>query len=195
MDGLSAASGVAGLLSAAIKVCQSLLDYYHSWKDAEDNVARTYVSIEELSKTLRLLEIAVKHKEFNGEIVDQIQDSIKSAEQSLLNLERKLSKVRMTALQNDWKDKAKAQSWKTLYPFKESTLAKLRELSSETRDNLGLALGLLQIDASAASLKKLDSISANVHDIARSTRETARLVDSLALNDNSKELRAWLSGQ
>lgn len=195
MEGLGAASGAAGLLSLGITVCQSLLDYYDSWKHAEESVAKTYASIEELSKTLKLLAIAVEHKEFNGEIVNQIQHSIESAKESLLNLERKLNKVRVTALQNAWKDKAKAQFRRTLYPFKESTLAKLRELSSETRDNLSLALSLLQIDASAASLMKLDSISANVSDIARSTRETAKLVDSLALSDKSKELRAWLSGQ
>ena len=192
---MDAASGAAGLLSLGIAVCQSLLDYYDSWKHAEENVAKTYASIEGLARTLKLLAIAVDHKEFNSEIVNQIQHSIESAKESLLNLERKLSKVRVTALQNAWKDKAKAQLRRTLYPFKESTLAKLRELSSETRDNLSLALSLLQIDASAASLMKLDSISADVSDIARSTRETAKLVDSLALNDKSKELRAWLSGQ
>lgn len=215
MEAIGAASGAAGLLSLGITVCQSLLDYYQSWKDAEDNVAKTYTSIEELSKTLRLLVIAVEYKEFNGEIVGQIRDSIESTGQSLRNLEKKLGKVRVVPLQDGWRDKAKAQFRRTLYPFKESTLAKLRELSSETRDNLSLALTLLQIDASAESLKKLDSlsqqaanvstnvellkeqstlISANVHDIAGSTRETHRLLDSLALNEKSKELREWLSG-
>lgn len=195
MEGLSAASAAAGLISLGITVCQSLLDYYDSWKHAEENVAKTCASIEELSRTLKLLAIAVEHKEFNSEIVNQIQHSIESAKDSLLNLQRKLGKVRVTALQNAWKDKAKAQFRRTLYPFKESTLAKLRELSSETRHNLSLALSLLQIDASAASLMKLDSISANVSDIARSTRETANLVDGLALNEKTRELRAWLSGQ
>ena len=216
MEALGAASGAAGLLSLGITVCQSLLDYYQSWKDAEENVAKTYTSIEELSNTLRLLAIAVQYKDFNGEIVGQIRGSIESAEQSLLNLEKKVDKVRVVPLQEGWRDKAKAQFRRTLYPFKESTLAKLRELSSETRDNLSLALTLLQVDASAESLRRLDllgqqaanvstnvellkqqstSISANVHDIAGSTRETQRLLDSLALNEKSKELRAWLSGQ
>lgn len=145
----------------------------------------------------------------------QIRNSIGSTEQSLHNLEEKVDKVRVVPLQEGWRDKAKAQSRRTLYAFKESTLAKLRELSSEIRDNLSLALTLLQIDTSAESLKRLDflgqqvanvstnvkllkeqstSISANVRDIAGSTRETHRLLDSLALNEKSKELREWLSG-
>ena len=215
MEAIGAASGAAGLLSLGITVCQSLLEYYLSWKNAEDNVAKTYGSIEELLKTLKLLAIATDQKEFDGEIVNQIRNSIESATESLHNLEKKLNKVRIVPLQNVWKAKAKAQFQRTLYPFKESTLAKLRQLSSEARDNLSLALTVLQIDASAVSLKKLDvlsqqaadvstkldflnqrseSVSANVHDVAGSTRETARLVDALALNERNKELRTWLSG-
>ena len=212
---MEVASGGAGLLSLGIAVCQSLLDYYHSWKEAEDNVAKTCTSIEELSKTLKLLAVAIDSKEFNGDIVDRIQNSIESSTQNLRNLERKLNKVRVVALQNGWKDRAKAQFRRTLYPFKESTLAKLRELSSEARDNLSLALNVLQIDTSAVSLRKLDilvqqaanvstnidlikqqftSMSANVIDIVGSTRETARRIEGLALSDSSNELRAWLSG-
>ena len=208
MEALGAASAAAGLLSLGITVCQSLLDYYQSWKDAEDNVAKTYASIEALSKTLRLLAIAVEYKEFNRDIVDQAGDSITSAEQSIHNLEKKLDKVRIVALQDGWRDRAKAQFRRTLYPFKESTLAKLRELTSETRDNLSLALDLLQIDASAASLRGLANvsanvdfltqqstlISANVNDIADHTRGTARLIEGLASNESIRELRAWLSG-
>ena len=215
MAEIGVTSGIAGLLSLGITVCQSLLDYYHSWKDAEENVANTYGSIEELSKTLRLLEKAVGYEEFNGDIVDQVRVSVRSAEKSIHSLEKRLGKVRVVALQTGWRDKAKAQFRRALYPFKESTLAKLRELSGETRENLSLALNVLQIDASAASLRGLDflsqqtanvsanvdllrqqstSISANVHDIADYTRGTARLVDNLASNESSKGLREWLSG-
>ncbi len=208
MEALGAASATAGLISLGITVCQSLLDYYQSWKDAEDSVARTYASIEELSKTFRLLAMAVEYKEFNREIVDQIWDSITSAEQSIHNLEKRLNKVRVFALQDDWKAKAKAQFRRTLYPFKESTLVKFRELSSETRDNLSLALNLLHIDASAASLRRMEDVSANVdfltqqstsisgivRDIADHTRGTATFIHSLASNESTKELRAWLSG-
>lgn len=208
MEVLGVASGTAGCISLGITVCQSLLDYYHSWKDAGDSIVKTYVSIEELSKTLRLIAIAVGYREFNGDIVDQVRGSIERAKGSINNLEKKLDKIRVVPLQNDWKGKAKAQFQRTLYPFKESTLAKLRELSSETRDNLSLALHLLQIDASATSLRKLNllgqqaaevsanvdsltqqstSILTNVRDIAGYTREIASM-------ESSKELREWLSG-
>ena len=191
METIGAASAVAGLLSLGITVSQSLLDYYQSWKDAEQNVAKTYVSIEELSKTIRLLIIAVEYKEFTSEIVDQVRDSIRSAEGSIHSLKTKLDKVRVVAVQDGWRDKAKAQFRRTLYPFKESTLAKLRELSSETRDNLNLALNVLQVDASAASMSKLDSLGLQAANISVNVDFLTQQSTSIS----SRELRTWLSGE
>ena len=191
MEIIGAASTVAGLLSLGITVSQSLLDYYQSWKDAEQNVAKTYVLIEELLKTFRLLIIAVEYKEFNCDIVDQVRDSIRSAESSIHSLKKKLDKVRVVAVQDGWRDKAKAQFRRTLYPFKESTLAKLRELSNETRDNLNLALNLLQIDASAASLSKMDSLGLQAANISANVDFLTQKSTSIS----NRELRTWLSGE
>ena len=190
MEIIGAGSTVAGLLSLGITVSQSLLDYYQSWKDAEQNVAKTYVSIEELSRTFRLLFVATEYKEFNSEVVDQVRESIRSAEGSIHSLKTKLDKVRVFAVQDGWRDKAKAQFRRTLYPFKESTLAKLRELSSETRDNLNLALNLLQIDSSAASLSKMDSLGLQAANISANVDFLTQ--QSTSISD--RELRTWLSG-
>ena len=191
MEIIGAASTAAGLLSLGITVSQSLLDYYQSWKDAEQNVAKTYVSIEEMLKTFRLLIVAVEYKEFNSEVVDQVRDSIRSAEGSIHSLKTKLDKVRVVAVHDGWRDKAKAQFRRTLYPFKESTLAKLRELSNETRDNLNLALNLLQIDASAASLSKMDSLGLQAANISANVDFLTQQSTSIS----SRELRTWLSGE
>lgn len=191
METIGAASTVAGLLSLGITVSQSLLDYYQSWKNAEQNVATTYVSIEELSTTFRLLITAVEYKEFNSELVDQVRESIRSTEGNIHSLKTKLDKVRGVAVQDGWRDKAKAQFRRTLYPFKESTLAKLRELSSETRDNLNLALNVLQIDASAASLSKMDSLGLQAARISANVDFLTQQSTSIS----SRELRTWLSGE
>lgn len=45
MEPLGLSSGAAGLISLGISVCQGLLDYYRSWKYAEDQVAYMYESI------------------------------------------------------------------------------------------------------------------------------------------------------
>ena len=109
------------------------------------------------------------------------------------------------------------QSLRALFPFRESTLARLRELCGELRDNLSLALDVLQIDSSTATLEKLvvleqsnSSISGNidslndnyglvsrdVHAINVSLGDTADHIRGLTLTDKSDEYHKildWLS--
>lgn len=217
MEALGVSSGVAGLISLGITVCQGLLDYYDSWKDAESHVERMYTSIQALTKTLRLLESAVQHKAFDPDVVIRVEDCIKSVEKGLQSLQRKLDKVRLVLVQEGWKAKAKSQLRRTLFPFKESTLAKLNELGNELKDDLSLALNLLQIDSSTAALKRLDlvgqtlievstnvdvlkersiSISENVKDVQVSAMTTFRSVSDLVstqTNDYMRKVYDWLS--
>ena len=59
MEPLGLSSGAAGFISLGISVCQGLLDCYRSWKDADDQVAHMYGSIEALTETFSLLLHAV----------------------------------------------------------------------------------------------------------------------------------------
>ncbi len=217
MEALGLSSGAAGLISLGITVCQGLLDYYRSWKDAEDRVAHMYASIEALTETFRLLDSAIQSKVLSRNSVQRVEESIRSAERGLHSLRKKLDKVRPVPLQSGWKAKGMAQFRRTLYPFKESTLAKLKELGIELRQDLTLALEVLQIECSAASLQKMDlivdgltkvsvnvdklqedstSIFGSVQTIEASSRKTTKSVDDL-LNTESKEHRRkiyeWLS--
>lgn len=71
MEALGLSSGAAGLISLGLTVSQGVLDYYHSWKDAEDRVTQMYASIEALTKTFRLLESAIEPKVFSLDNVRQ----------------------------------------------------------------------------------------------------------------------------
>lgn len=79
MDPLSISAGAAGLISIGITICNGLLGYYKSYKDAEDNVTRTYNSIEALTKTLILIHLSTQHKSFNPDIVVRVEESITMA--------------------------------------------------------------------------------------------------------------------
>lgn len=217
MEPFGASSGVAGLLSLGITVCQGLLDYYSSWKGADDNVARTFASIDMLTKTLILLRSAVQHRPLNPDILHHIGKCIASTERGIQSLQKKLEKVRLVSSQGDWQDKAKAGLRRALFPFKESTLAKLREVCSELRDDLALALDALQIDVSASSLEMLNflgqqlkdlsvdvialkdrstSVSRDLENVAGTTKETSRSVDELLLHsnrDHAQRALDWLS--
>ena len=217
MEALGLSSGAAGLVSLGLTVCHGLLDYYHSWKDAEDRVTQMYASIEALTMTFRLLESAIEAKVFSLDNVQRVEESIRSAEKGLQSLRKKLEKVSLVPLQTGWKAKGMAQFRRTLFPFKESTLAKLNELGIELRQDLKLALEVLQIESSGASLQKLDFlahdlakvsvnvdilqeqsnlISGDVRSIKASSQNTSTSVDDLLTaqgNDYYRKVYDWLS--
>ena len=86
MEAFGISSGVAGLISLGITVCQGLLDYSGSWKDAKSHVKQMYTSVLALTKTLRLLESAVQHKAFDPDVVIRVEDCIKAVEKGLQSL-------------------------------------------------------------------------------------------------------------
>jgi hypothetical protein len=166
MEALGVASGAAGILSLGIAVCQGLLQYYGSWKDAESEVAGMYESIEALTHILLLLLPVIEHRDLDRNVVALIENHIASCQQGIEQLRKKLDKVKITPLQPGSRGKAKTQFWKTLYPFKESTLIKLKGIGNELRDQLSLSLDVLHIDASTASLTKLDILSQYVTEVS-----------------------------
>jgi hypothetical protein len=138
-------SAAAGLISLGITLCQGILNYYGSWKDAENDVRRMYAATEALTKTFILLKLSTENQKFNRDIVARVNESIDSCEGGINDLKKKLKKVETTSLDNGWSGKAKAQFRRTLYPFKESTLVKLKEITGELQDRLVLAMNVLQM--------------------------------------------------
>ncbi|MCJ1464603.1 hypothetical protein MMC07_003216 [Pseudocyphellaria aurata] len=180
MDPLSIAASAAGLLSLGITVCNGLLEYYSSWKDADEGVSRMYNSVEALTKTLILLNISIQHKSFNRDVVVRVEESITSTQGGLESLRKKLEKIKVVPQQEGWREKTKAHFGRAVFPFKESTLVKLKELGNELRDDLSIALDALQIDASKTSLDKLDHLSEQVTSVAEGVRNLEGYAKSIA---------------
>lgn len=106
MEPLGLSSGAAGLISLGISVSQGLLDYYRSWKDAEDQVAHMYGSIEALTETFSLLGSALGSKVFTPAAMQKVETSIRSAESGLHSLRKNLDKI--TSLHQNQDEKPKA---------------------------------------------------------------------------------------
>lgn len=145
MEVIGTASNVAGLLFLGIEVCKGLLKYYQTWKFAEDDVARTYVSIETLGKSLILIKEVLDNKSSSTSLVTNPESCIWTVNQTVSKLSKKLDKIKVTPKHGWWRERSKSQFSRTLYPFKESTLAKLKELSQEAKDDLSLALNTLHM--------------------------------------------------
>ena len=147
MDPLSIASATAGILSFGLTVCHGLLEYYSAWKSIDGDVKRMYDTMELLTKTFHTLKQALESSLLGKDAVRRVEESIASCEDGVLALKKKLSKIETkTSMQRSgWKNTTWAQLQRTLYPFRESTLAKLREVCHELRENLALAVDALHM--------------------------------------------------
>lgn len=148
MEALGVASSAAGLISLGITACQGLLVYYRSWKDADETVKNMYESIDSLTRTLMVLERSILNHTLNKDAIQRVHDSALSCEQGISALNKKLAKIQLPINQASWKERSWARLRGTLYPFKESTLIKLKEHCNELRDNLNLVVSVLQLYAS-----------------------------------------------
>lgn len=126
-----------GIVSLGIQVCQGLLKYYGSWKDGRKDVAALCSSLESLSSILDRLEHTL-----TGTIEDKstIKDCIKACRSSIEQLDNKLSKVQSVADTGKLTAKIHDQGRRLLYPFRESTLVKLKEIVADIRSILALAV-------------------------------------------------------
>lgn len=89
-EALGVASGVVGIVSFGIELCQGLLEYYSSWKDAESEVITTYNSIQDLTKILLLVESTLDDQDLKSEIIVKVHDSIALCEGGIADLSKKL---------------------------------------------------------------------------------------------------------
>ena len=143
-DVFSVAGSIVGVISLGLIVCQGLLQYYTAWKDSQKDVGAMYSSLEGLAKTFQSLETTIQDRRFTKEIVNRATESLASCSAGLENLEKKSAKVKTTQV-DDLEARIRVQVRRALYPFKESTLMKLRETVSDLQDNLSLAISTLQM--------------------------------------------------
>jgi len=142
-EALGIVSGAAGLVSLGITLCQGLLDYYGSWKDADNEVLTTYNSIEDLTKMFLLMTQTLASSDLKLDTVVKVEESIALCKDGIATLQRKLYKVQRHPLASVVGPRSQSQVWKLLYPFKKSTLVKMQEIVGDLRDNLHIALTVL----------------------------------------------------
>ena len=147
LEALGIASNAAGLVSLGLTVCHGLLKYYDSWKEAENDMKKMYTSIETLTRTFTALKGTLNSPCLNIDLVQRVEASIWACEDGIGCLHKKLKKIDMATHNKNgiWDAKMRPKLQRALYPFKESTLVKLREVSNGLLDNLRLALEVLHL--------------------------------------------------
>lgn len=171
----SISSGALGIISVGLTVCDGITQYYNSYKRAPEAINAIDTHVTNLTRVLNLLHSVIdsKQHELPRSTWNQVEEYIFSCESGVENLERKLAKCKATEAEDtNGLISIKNAGKRLIYPFRESTLAKIREMVSELMDPLSLALDALQITQNsllAAEInhigKDVDRISANVRRI------------------------------
>jgi hypothetical protein len=145
LEAVGLSSSIAGLLSLGISACQGLLDYYDSYKNAESDIQAVCSSIKSLENTFTILRPRLQSPRFRDDVKANVERSVTSCSSGLQELQSELQKIQLNPQSQAWLDHAKAKLRRLQYPFKETTLGKLKATTSDLRNNLNLALNVLHM--------------------------------------------------
>jgi hypothetical protein len=132
-----------GLISLGIQVTQSLVNFYTSYKGQDANVTRVTERLESLLDTFRFLQDALLRRTFRPD--ERVESSIEKCDEVIQELQEECEKCVKTSA-DGIKGTISIAGRRAVYPLRESTLKKLDEAIGEIRDNLSLALNLLQLE-------------------------------------------------
>lgn len=146
-EAFGVAGSAVGVVSLGIHVCQGLLAYYDSWKGCHQDIENTSKSIASLTETLELVSRVVKNKKGQGEPVEQqIYSIVVRCLTGIEGLSKELERFEKYPESADLRSRIKSNMRRLYYPFKESTLAKLRDSVQDVRDDLVPTLAVLQLE-------------------------------------------------
>jgi ankyrin repeat domain-containing protein 50 len=144
MDAFSAAGSAVGVISLGLQVCQGLMQYYGTWKDGRQDISRMCKLVDSLADILNALKQSLEKGSLVGDVVDMVQGSVQACTDSILELQEELTRVQAIK-GSSIRSKLHDQGRRLLYPFRESTLLKLKEIVLDIRDNLTVAVQALHL--------------------------------------------------
>ena len=141
-DPFSIATGAAGIVSLGLTVCSGLLEYYGTWKDYEEDVLAFNNSLEDLQSIFQALEsfFQTQNRNLEDSASPRVQECLGHCKGGLETLNRRLQKVKSSPISSSPQNRLQEFKRRAAYPFKKSTIMKHREIVSDLRGNLHLAL-------------------------------------------------------
>lgn len=148
-EALGVAGSVVGIVSLSIQLTHGLLKYYGSWKDQDNVVEDMCISLNNLSGSLTVLEMALQPPaRFDKSVKESVEKNINAMYGTMRKLEDELGKVRDAELPKvGVRSAMRRHVRRAFYPFQEETLSKIQRVVAEAHPNLNLALQVLQMSA------------------------------------------------
>ena len=193
---MDVAGSAVSIVSLGIQVCQGLLDYYDSWRGYKTDVNTAHECIADLCQTFTLLQESLGFASLDQARAARVKACLDSCVGGLEKLQNKLEKLRAHSVPSGFRQKAWAEAQRLYYPFKESTLAKLRELVGDLRERLSLALQILHLDLGSRTQDSLSQIEGSVAHIVSQNQSLSHHVHDILTTQQAEHFRKiidWLS--
>ena len=135
---LSVSGTAVGIVSLGLTVCQSLVNYYQSWKSFDADVASTCDLVNQLNIALGLVHETLQSESITGRrAVPQIDAILTKCRDGITQLDKRLGKIKVKGPNQQPQGRGdlarvfEQQRKRLLYPFRQGTLGKLRDVVTE----------------------------------------------------------------
>ena len=146
-DPLSVAGSAVGVVSLGLFLCKELVSYYRSWSSQNQDVQDIISRIEQLANILEILKGSLNRLSESGyaAALSQVESSVLSCSNAMTKLQETLEKCHRNPKPDSPVDMFIVQTKRLLFPFRKDTLENLKSTGREFRENLTLALSVLQL--------------------------------------------------
>ena len=181
------------VLSIGIEACRGLVKYYDSWKYCFDDVRTTLTSVSSLSAVLDQLHNTLKDYEPRAIFdITLVIECISSCQTAIDKLRNKVAKFEEPFNYSTRQEILITATRRLYYPFKESTLARLRETIQEARDNLAPALFALQLKSQERILTEVEDLRACIVTLQVNNEDSSIKSEFLkGLNPMNKQIEIY----
>ncbi len=132
------------MTSLGITICQGLLYAYGAWRDFDGDVSNTCRVVEDLARTLELLQTHLRSSYLVDADVKFIQRCVEGSNSGLQSLGKALNTIQGAHISAGPKTKAWLKLQRAVYPFSKGTLATLQANVADLQSRLDFALQVYQ---------------------------------------------------
>jgi hypothetical protein len=156
------AGSAVGIISLGMQTCHNLLAYYDDWKGRDAEIGETYDRISDLEKSLTLLGSQLGDKQVSEAPAHRVWECLSCLEKDMNRLSQKLGKLQKYPQPQGFRQRLWSDMQRLHYPFRVSTLNKLRKTVDDAQRDLHLTVQLFEID-----------ITLGIREIAKRTETSA----------------------
>jgi hypothetical protein len=133
------------ITSLAIETAKGLLAYYELWSHADRDIKDIQKSILWLANLFTQLEITLQRENLQEEVALLIRLTVKGCEGNISKLQTILGKISNDGSPKELHANFKNTKLKVLYMFQSKAIKKLMEVLHDLKDDLKLAINLLDL--------------------------------------------------